>query len=59
MVAHEIAGVLIATIVAVAFVSAIQPGSQMGTLLTNSLQGWTGVLGAISGRGAGQTAQVA
>lgn len=56
MIAHEIAGVLVATIVAVAFVSAIQPGSQMGTLLTNSLQGWSDVLGAIGRSGTGQAA---
>jgi hypothetical protein len=49
MIAHEVAGVLIATVVAVAFISAIQPGSQMGTLLSSSLSGWSGVLNSIRG----------
>ena len=53
MIAHEVAGVLVATIVAVAFISAIQPNSQMGTLLSNSLQGWAGVLNSIRGTQAG------
>ena len=50
MIVHEVAGIAIATVVAVAFVSAIQPNSQMATLLSNSLSGWAGVLNAIGGQ---------
>lgn len=50
MIAHEVAGVLIATIVAVAFVSAIQPNSQMASLLSSSTSGWANVLNAIRGQ---------
>ena len=54
MVAHEIAGVLVATLVALAFVSAIQPNSQMASLLNSSTQGWANILNAV--RGSGTTA---
>lgn len=53
MIAHEIAGVLLATIVAVAFISAIQPGSQMGSLLSSSTSGWATVLNALKPTQAG------
>lgn len=55
MIAHEVAGILVATVIAVAFVSAISPGSQMGTLLQNSLSGWNSVLGNIGQSGGFRT----
>ena len=48
--AHEVAGVLIATVVALAFISAIQPNSQMAKILSASAGGWSGILGATGGR---------
>lgn len=52
MIGHEIVGVLVASIVAVAFVSVVvNPNSQMGTLLSNSLGGWSSVLGTIGSGG--------
>ncbi len=48
--AHEIAGVLVASIVAVVIVRAFAPGSTAGTLVQNSLSGWSGVLQSIGGQ---------
>lgn len=51
MVGHEIAGVAVATIVAVAFISALQPNSQMATILNSATSGWATILNSVRGSG--------
>jgi hypothetical protein len=51
MIGHEIAGVLVATIILVAFVTAVSPNSQMGNILTSSAQGWSSILSTAAGAG--------
>ena len=49
MIGHEIAGVAVATIVAVAFISALQPNSQMATILSSATGGWANILNSVRG----------
>jgi hypothetical protein len=51
MIGHEIAGVLVATIILVAFVTAVSPNSQMGNILTSSASGWSQILNTAAGAG--------
>jgi hypothetical protein len=55
VVAHEIAGVFVATLVALVFVSALQPNSQMATILSSATSGWSSILKQV-GAGAQGTA---
>lgn len=50
MIMHEVAGVLIASLMVVAFATALNPNSQMAQILTSSASGWAGILGAAGGR---------
>lgn len=57
MLAHEAIGLLVATVVAVAFVTAVtSPSSQMSQLLQSSTAGWANVLTAIRGGTTGAAA---
>jgi hypothetical protein len=49
MIGHEIAGVLVATVVAVAFVTALQPNSQMANILGSASSGWAQILNSVRG----------
>lgn len=57
MIVHEVAGVLVASLMVLAFVSAIQPNSQMASILKASTSGWSTVLNSV--RGSGPTSAVA
>lgn len=50
MVTHEIAGVLVASLVTLAFITAVaNKNSQMANILSSATSGWTNILGAVRG----------
>jgi hypothetical protein len=50
MVTHEIAGVLVASLVTLAFITAVaNKNSQMASILTSATSGWTNILQGVAG----------
>ena len=49
--AHEIAGVVVASFVAVVIVRAIMPGSEAPAVLTSLGQAWSGIVSSIGKAG--------
>jgi hypothetical protein len=49
LVAHEIAGVAVATIIGLVFVSALKPNSSMASILNSVTGGWATILNSVGG----------
>jgi len=49
MVVHEIVGLGVASLLVVAFISALQPNSQMATILNSATSGWANILNSVRG----------